>query len=621
MSRKNLILLLLLFSINLSGQRVYWQQAVDYKMEIDFDVEKHQFTGKQTIVYTNNSPDVIDRVFYHLYFNAFQPNSMMDVRSRNLRDPDRRLGKISKYTEEEIGFTKIKSLSQDGTPIKYEVAGTILEVDLDTPLKPGEQTTLYMEYLSQVPVQTRRSGRDNAEGIDYSMSQWYPKLCEYDEQGWHANPYIGREFYGVWGDFDVKITINSDYIIGGTGHLVNGKTEIGYGYEGTPMRPLTRSRQLTWHFVAKNVPDFVWAADRDYLHTEYKVQGQDLTMHFFYQNDQKILENWEKLPGIMAEVFAFVQPKYGPYDYKHYAFIQGGDGGMEYPMATLITGNRGLRSLVGVSVHELMHSWYQMALGTNESLYSWMDEGFTSYASTIVMNHLAGKGMVEGQTSDKPFQGTYSSYIGFSQSGYEEAMSVHSDHYQTNSAYSVNAYVKGAVFLHQLEYIVGKSVFDQAMLDYFEKWAYKHPNPNDFIRVVETASGLELDWYREYWVNTTHTIDYAIKNVEGSKKSTKVTLERIGAMPMPVDIVVTYKDGKQEIYNAALRIMRGNKLRESNDMKRVNLPDWPWTHPEYEFEIPAGLNKISRIEIDPSGRMADVNSENNTFVAEEPDLL
>lgn len=617
MMRKFLIPFFLLTVFNVFGQRVYWQQAVDYSMDIDFDVRKHQFEGEQTLVYTNHSPDVLNRVFYHLYFNAFQPNSMMDIRSQNIKDPDRRLSsEIHKLTEKEIGFCQIKTLTQDGVPLNYHVEGTILEVDLATPIQPGEKTTFKMEFLSQVPVQIRRSGRDNAEGIDYSMAQWYPKLCEYDEQGWHANPYIAREFYGVWGDFDVKISMDSEYIIGGTGYLVNGKTEIGYGYEGTPMKPLTKSKKLNWHFVAKNVPDFVWAADRDYKHTEYKVPGQDLTLHFFYQNDEKIQDAWEKLPAIMAEVFAFAQPKYGKYGYAHYAFIQGGDGGMEYPMATLITGNRGLGSLVGVSVHELMHSWYQMMLGTNESLYAWMDEGFTSYASAVIMNYLKEKGLVGGQAVDDPHRGTYTAYVGFNQSGYEEPLITHADHFQTNSAFSVGSYVKGAIFLHQLEYVVGQSAFDKGLLAYHAQWAYKHPNANDFIRVMETISGLELDWYREYWINTTYTIDYSINKVEEAKNGTRVTLERKGLMPMPVDVMVTYKDGKKEVYNAALRIMRGNKPQESVDVKQIDLADWPWTNPQYEFIIPAQKKDIHSIEIDPSGRMADVDAANNLFVVE-----
>ncbi len=190
---------ILLLSSSATAQPDRWLQAVDYTMDIDFDVETHRFNGKQTIVYTNNSPDQLDRVFYHLYFNAFQPGSMMAVRASNLADGDGRLTRISKLKDDEIGYTKVRSLQQDGADTQFEVVGTILEVTLPKPLAPNSKTTLVMEFESQVPVQTRRSGRDNKEGISYSMSQWYPKLCEYDYQGWHANPYVGREFHGVWG--------------------------------------------------------------------------------------------------------------------------------------------------------------------------------------------------------------------------------------------------------------------------------------------------------------------------------------------------------------------------------------------------------------------------------------
>ena len=194
-------------------------------MSIDFDSDKHQFKGEQVIKYTNNSPDVLDKAFYHLYFNAFQPESMMDVRSRTIADPDRRVGdRISKLSKEEIGYQKVKSLKVDGKKVKYKIVGTILEVDLSKrKIMPGETVSLEMKFEGQVPLQVRRSGRDNAEGIDYSMSQWYPKLSEYDYQGWHSNPYVGREFHGIWGDFDVKITMDRKYTIGATGVLQNAK--------------------------------------------------------------------------------------------------------------------------------------------------------------------------------------------------------------------------------------------------------------------------------------------------------------------------------------------------------------------------------------------------------------
>ena len=328
-----------------------WQQRVQYKMDIDFDVKKHQFNGNQIIKYTNNSPDTLDRIFYHLYFNAFQPGSMMDVRSRTISDPDPRVDdRIFNLTPEEIGYHKISALSQDGIPLNFEMVETILEVKLAKPILPGKTTSLEMSFSSQVPLQIRRSGRNNAEGIDYSMAQWYPKLCEYDYQGWHANPYIGREFYGVWGDFDVTLHIDAKYMVGGTGYLQNPE-QIGKGYtQNTVIPKPDKNGKLSWHFIAPNVHDFLWAADPDYTHTSLK-RADGLTLHFYYQSNDKTKDNWEALPAIMDKAFDYINKNFGQYDYKQYSFIQGGDGGMEYPMATLITGERNIGSLAGVAVH------------------------------------------------------------------------------------------------------------------------------------------------------------------------------------------------------------------------------------------------------------------------------
>ncbi len=374
-------------------------------------------------------------------------------------------------------------------------------------------------------------------------------------------------------------------------------------------------------------------------------------MHFFYQKNDKTEETWARLPEIMDKAFTYINKTFGKYQYDSYAFIQGGDGGMEYPLATLITGHRNLGSLVGVSVHELMHSWYQMQLATNESLYAWIDEGFTSYATNEVMNHLAEIGAMPGsQPSDNPHAGSYAGYAAFSQSGREEPLSTHADHFLSNAAYGVGSYVKGAIFLHQLEYVIGEEAFDKGMITFFDTWKFKHPNDNDFIRIMEKVSGLELDWYREYWINTTHTIDYGIQSVVGDKfkksyrvdeagqlleekldeksekelprkrskkerrknrKKTTITLQRAGEMPMPIDLVVTTKDGKKTVYHIPLRIMRGEKKQEFTDMNYVVLEDWPWTHPTYTATIEVPVKDIQSIEIDPSGRMADVRPAND----------
>ena len=594
------------FSFTIAAQPGRWQQRVEYTMDIDFDVNTHQFSGDQEIVYYNNSPDTLNRVFYHLYFNAFQPGSMMDVRSRTLPDPDGRIrDRISQLEEGEIGYHKIKSLKQDGESIEFEIEGTILEVRLDKPILPGQKSNLTMKFESQVPIQIRRSGRDNKEGIDYSMAQWYPKMAEYDYEGWHANPYIAREFYGVWGDYEVKVKIDSSYVLAATGLLQNPE-EIGHGYEKGETVNRGKKKGLTWHWKAENVHDFMWAADRDYAHDIIQVpDGPEV--HFFYQNDT-LVQNWKDLQPYTSQAFEFINQTFGKYPYSKYSVIQGGDGGMEYPMATLISGHRSVKSLVSVTVHEAIHSWYQMVLGSNESLYGWMDEGYTSFASSITKHHI-----YDGKSNANPLAGSYASYFSLVKSGKEEPLTTHSDHYSTNFAYGAGSYSKGAVSLNQLSYILGKDVFYNGMRRYYSDWKFKHPNKTDFKRVMEKHSDLELDWYYEYFINSTHTIDYAIKSVQSNGTETDVILERVGKMPMPVELFVEYESGEKEIIYIPLSIMRGEKGKEIEGFEWSVYSDWPWTHPLYKFTIPANMTDIKSMEIDATLRMADVDRSNNTF--------
>jgi len=599
------ILSILFFSINLSTAQNYWQQAVDYKMAIDFDVNSNQFTGSQSLLYTNNSPDTLFRVFYHLYFNAFQPGSMMDVRSRTITDPGKKIGgRIYDLNENEIGYHKIISLKQGGKKLNYTIEGTVLEVALAKPIPPKETAKFEMKFESQVPLQIRRSGRDNKEGIRYSMSQWFPKIAEYDKSGWHAHPYIAREFYSPWGNYEVTINIDESYMIGATGILQN-PDEIGYGYDA-PNSDGKKSKngRLNWKFKAENVHDFVWAADTNYVHDIVVVTGQP-DMHYFYQNEEKVVENWKELQTTMTKAIPFMNKHFGRYPYSKYAIIQGGDGGMEYPMATLIVGTISLKGLVSVSIHEMMHSWYQMILATNESYFAWMDEGFTSYAQGLTKDFV-----YNDSQSSNPLSYRYNTYFSIVKSGLEEPMSTHADHYITNAAYGTAAYSKGAISLSQLEYIVGKKVLRKGLLRYFDEWKFKHPDLNDFIRVMEKESEMELNWYYEYWVNTTNTIDYGIKSVVSKNQKTALLLEKIGEMPMPLDVVVKLNSGEIKTYNIPLRIMRGEK---SLTQHAILMSDWPWVNPYYTLSLPFSTDDIESIEIDPSQRMADVDRENNVY--------
>ena len=612
-----MIFLLSAFLVGLNAQtnHSYWQQHADYKMEVDFDVEKYQYTGTQRLVYSNNSPDDLRRVYFHMYFNAFQPGSEMDIRLQNIKDPDRRMteddkSRIAGLAPDEIGYLRASSLKQDGKDVSFNLEGTVLEVQLANPIPSGGKSTFEMDFSGQVPLQIRRSGRNNSEGVALSMSQWYPKLAEYDFEGWHADPYIGREFHGVWSDFDVKLTLDKNYIVGGSGYLQNPQ-EIGHGYEA-PGSKIKKAggKTLTWHFKAPRVHDFMWAADPEYIHDSLKMENGP-TLHFFYKNNPEILENWKKLQPKTAEAMTFFNENIGPYPYEQYSVIQGGDGGMEYAMSTLITGERKFESLVGVTVHELAHSWFQHVLATNELKHAWMDEGFTQFISSLCMNE------VMNQQKDNPFESSYNSYISLAQSGKEQPQTTHADRYNLNAAYGISAYNKGSIFLSQLGYVIGQDKLMESLRSYYADFKFKHPIPNDIKRTAEKVSGIQLDWYLTDWTGTTNTIDYGIKEVQAEGNKTRIVLERIGLMPMPIDILLVYEDGTRETFYTPLRIMRGEKDNPYPNIERTVLQDWPWAYPSFEFIIDKPVSSVKAVVIDPSQLMADINLENNIWQASE----
>jgi hypothetical protein len=594
----------------------YWQQHVNYTMEIDMNVENFQYHGTQKLVYTNNSPDVLTKVYYHLYMNAFQPGSNMDMRLQNIADPDSRMvnnigtkehpvfeSRISKLKPSEIGYIKVKSLTQDAVSLTYDVVDTVLEVVLANPIQPGAKTTFDMVFDAQVPLQIRRNGRNSKEGVALSMAQWYPKMAEYDFEGWHADSYIAREFHGVWGDFDVKITIDKNYTIGGTGYLQNPE-DIGHGYSLEGLKSVNpKGDKLTWHFKAPMVHDFTWAADPEYIHDSVQVPDGPM-LHFFYKNtmDAESIENWKQLQPITVKLMQYYSENIGKYPYDQYSVIQGGDGGMEYAMCTLITGGRSLNSLIGVTAHEMAHTWFQFLLATNESKHEWMDEGFTSFISAQALNEIMQRGQ------ENPAAGSYRGYIRLATSGVEQPLTTHADRYNYNRAYSAAAYSKGAVFLAQLAYVIGEDNLKATIKKYFNDFAFKHPVPNDIIRSAEKISGLELDWYLMDFAQTTNTIDYGIKSVEDRDNITNITLERQGLMPMPIDLTVEYFDGTTQDFYIPLEMMRGKK--PTPDSVKV-LPDWSWANNTFNFNINVNKNMIKSITIDPKGRMADIDNTNN----------
>ncbi|WKW45949.1 M1 family metallopeptidase [Myroides sp. JBRI-B21084] len=625
---KKLIFLLFTVSVSSYAQHKnpnpgYWQQHVDYKMDVTMDVEKFQYSGTQELVYTNNSNDTLKKVFCHLYFNAFKPGSEMDARLTSISDPDKRMvksfkgadgiekkqSKIAELKPTEIGFLNVVDLKQDGVALKNKVVGTILEVELAKPLLPKAKTTFTMKFNGQVPVMVRRAGRNSEEGVALSMTQWYPKMAEFDFEGWHADPYIGREFHGVWGNFDVKLTLDKNYTVGATGYLQN-KNEIGHGYQdaGVNVSIPKKQKTLTWHFVAPNVHDFAWGADPNFIHD--KVLGaNNVELHFFYKNDPSIIENWKKLQPETVKLLDFFNKNIGNYPYKQYSVIQGGDGGMEYAMCTLITGKRSLPSLIGVTAHEMAHMWFQHLLATNESKHEWMDEGFTSFISDFAVNQIMDK---KNQEDENPFQSAYNGYYYMVKKNGQQPLSTHADRYSDNMNYGISAYNKGSVFITQLAYVIGWDKTLETLKRFYHDFSFSHPTPNDFKRTAERVSGAVLDWYLVDWTQTTNTIDYGVKNVEVNQNQVNVTLERIGQMPMPLDVLVIYEDESSETFYIPNTLMRYTKANPYPNISRTVLNGWDWAYETYNFKFDTKGKKMKTLVIDPTQLMADVNKANNS---------
>lgn len=577
-----------------------WAQRIRYDIDVTLHPDRHRMDGRELVRYENNSPDTLREVFFHLYFNAFDPESMMAERNRVLPDPDSRIvPRIFNLGPDEVGFHDIESIRQDGDPVEYRITDTVMEVELAEPIPPGGAAEFELEFHSQIPLQTRRSGRDNLEGIDYSMSQWYPKMAAYDERGWHADPYVGREFYAPFGNFDVRITLPSEYTIGATGVLQNAE-EIGHGYTADSIAITTDS--LTWHFRAENVHDFAWAADPDYVHDV--VESENGTpVHLLYEPN--VAENWQRLHEWAPQILDFFSDSYGQYPWPQMTVAQAGDGGMEYPMITFITGRRSPPSLRGVTAHEMAHMWYYGVIGTNEADYAWLDEGFASYATTEVIAHLLGN-------PDPSHVGAYLNVLQAHHFGFFEPLNTPSDWFRTNSAYGVSAYSGGQMVVDMLGYVISDSLRNAFLDLYFERFEFGHPDPFDVEKVAEDVSGVRLDWYFEQFTDTQWTLDYAIDDVSSSPSTggwtTEITLERASEIVMPVDLRLTLADGSEQWINIPLGIMQGHKP-VSNDW--IVAEPWQWTFPEYTLtiELPS---RVVRAEIDPRLQTPDTDRLNNT---------
>jgi hypothetical protein len=581
---KILLLSLSLFSFIISfAQNGYWQQSVMYNIQATLNDTDAKLSGNEQITYTNNSPDAIKEIYFHLYWNAFSKGShafeKMDIDPKTLKPSD-------------FGSITIADVQVNGSPIEMKVFESIGQIKLKEPLQPGENLEISMNFNSIIPKTLNRCGKNNTAGTDFTFTQWYPKVCRYDKQGWHTDPYLGREFAGTFGTFDVNISCDASFTVAGTGTPKN-KEYTNDGWKSTDGSS-SQSGLVNWEFHADNVHDFAWAADKDWSYQKKTIDGIDF--QFFYGDYNT--DEWDNLIGNWATAYAICKEEFGVYPYPQFSFIQGGEGYMEYPMCTMLEESRS--DFFNTACHEFMHNYFYGIYGSDENLHHWMDEGITCYAEARISNIY--------KQEIFPARDAYSSYSWMRMITTEEPVATAANHFMEDYAYYNAAYYKGQLFPEMIRYIIGDQRMKEGFSKYYELWKFKHPEPNDFVKVFEDVSDMELTWFQNYWLNTTHTIDLTIGEIVKRSGGIELTMERVG-VPVPVELEILLKNGTKRNFYIPLDLT--NNIKKDFNNPTELLPTWSSASNSLEVFIPIKYKEIESITIDPNQILPDVNEEGN----------
>jgi hypothetical protein len=572
----------------------YWQQRVDYRIAATLDTTRGEIRGRETIHYTNNSPDALHYLWMFLEQNICSPSSVTEKLDQ---PPLIFLGSTFDFSCKGFrGGVTLERLHIAGRAVRPRVFGTTMRLDLPRPL--GSKRAIDIEVIWKFPVPDYGAGRMGRDGSLYEIAQWYPRLAVYDDvRGWNHEPYIGAgEFYLEYGSFDVSLTVPANYVVAATGTLQNPAAVLTSTQQrrltiarsstkpvaiitldeaGTPRSRPTGQGQLTWRFTADSVRDFAFAAAPNF---RWDASAYRKTLiHTLYR---PTAPEWEEANRMVRDALQYFSEQWYPYPYPHITSVEGPIEGMEYPMLTFDPRAPSREERHWVLAHELGHQWMPMIVGSNERLYPWMDEGFNTFID------LAG--------ASRYFAGT----------PYGDTIEVHPLHLYRDHAVAgreqplINrpveskdlfwtGYQKPALMLQTLRNeVLGKDRFDPAFREYIRTWAYKHPTPADFFRIMRDASGVDLDWFWRDWIYTTARLDQAVDSVSAEK----IFLSNRGTMTLPLEMELVYQDGSTE---------------------RIKLPVEMWNlGTRFVYRIKSA-KQVNRVVLDPRRVLPDVDRSNN----------
>ncbi|MGN7783557.1 M1 family metallopeptidase [Niabella sp. 22666] len=588
----------------------YWQNRADYKINCSIDTANHTVTGSQELVYTNNSPDNLKFLWLQLDQNIYRKDSRGSATTT-----------ASGGRWANTGFTQgqvIKSVAievngKKYTP-KFTITDTRMQVWLQESLKNAGKVKLVIDWSFEVPIYgTDRMGRlQTKNGWVYEIAQWFPRMCVYDDlQGWNVLPYVGQgEFYLEYGDIDFAVTAPADMIIVGSGELLNPSECLSpaeatrYANAKTSEKTVTirsadevnagiktAKKTNTWKFKIQNTRDAAWAASKAFVFDGAKINlpsGKKCVALSAYPVESIGTNGWQRSTEFTKASIEHYSHKWFEFPYPAATNVAGIVGGMEYPGIVFCGYRAKGAGLWGVTDHEFGHSWFPMIVGSNERKYAWMDEGFNTFINDF-STEAFNKGEFHTPSNGDEGRGSFSENV--------DGLYTIPDAVQQRSL-GVTAYYKPSQMLHALrDNVLGAERFDIAFKEYINRWAFKHPSPWDFFHTMENVAGEDLSWFWRGWVFNTWKIDQAVKGVTYRDNlpanGAAITIENLEQMPMPVKILVTETNGKQQTIKLPVEIwQRGSS---------------------YTFTVPT-TSELKEVKIDPDNQLPDWNRVNNTWL-------
>lgn len=605
-------------SRNFSGKpgENYWQLETDFTIKASLDPSTQTITGSEKILVHNNSKEDMNAIVLRLDHNIFRG----DVPRGSSVPAENTEGMVLtsiKVNGESVDFNAPRRRSRND-PATLSVRGlqsTVATITLADPIKAGTTAEVEIDWHTKLPGGDNGRGHRMTQRFDSTLfqpTQWFPRLAKYDDlRGWETSLYLGpAEFYNNFGKFDVSLTVPAGWIVSGTGVLQNptevltptvaerfanvldsdGEVTLVGEDEKGPGNATKAGDKLTWHFVADKVNDFAWATSDRFIWkaTKADIPGKGPVPIYMVFIPERA-RSFEKAGENTKHALEFYSKLWAPYPFPQLTLQDGPSAGMEYPMV--------INSNQGAADHEAAHQWWPMMVGTNETRYGWMDEGFNQY-----MNILSG---ADSRGIDYNLDGLGQSYGRIS--GMEDEAPMMWSANDAGVMYGFQTYSKTPLMLSMLGGIVGDEAVINAMKKYTTTWAFKHPSPWDYMFHMNNELGQNLDWFWYYWLFTTESVDGSIQNVASSNGKTTVTVHQAGQMPSPIVLQVEFE--------SAANIIMPNAKKINDTTVEFTWPVSVWFDGSktYDAVMNTGDLKIKKITLDPHGRFPDKDTADNVW--------